>query len=613
MAEVDTRTSEAQSEWSGLRDVYEMAETPTLVSKFAVVSQAGDDFTDALSQAAGALRDLAAALQEARQRVDTLRLEIPQLREGVATYRRSLEEQYEQEFAPDAEVWGPGQYEWNARLRTECLQVETLIQQAVEDCQKALSRIESPPFSVTSTFRTDEPWTSTTTPAEQHERFHAGLASAIFDRLADHGGAEAAALLRDHPNWADVLLDTPPSATQVREWWSDLDTATAQALIAGAPLLVGNLNGVRLDHRIAANRINMQHAIDAEQEEVEALRQRMNRMQGPGNVGARFDIEDQIAAINDRIDVWQGLLDDPTTYVDEYSARQRITGAQVVAFDIERQSVATYHGPIDPSTGEVPSWIENVAVSVPGTGASMVGWSSERAQAIHENDSDGRTAVFQWAGGEFPQSIPGATNASYSHDLAPKLASFVNGLQVPSESSVTVLGHSYGGATVGVAQAEGMKADRILYVAAAGLGDGNSGLTDFPHTADVPQYSLMARNDSVVGAIQPSFMDWVHGPSTLDTPGIVRLETGRIDASDHGSEWIESYNTTGNWSPPAFDSHSTVFTPGSTSFQSIMAVITGGEAELFVPDHFVEVPRQGAVSIPGYLAPDYSPRYTVIK
>lgn len=243
----------------------------------------------------------------------------------------------------------------------------------------------------------------------------------------------------------------------------------------------------------------------------------------------------------------------------------------------------------------------------------MTGWSSDRAEALYQGDAYGRTAVIQWAGGAFPQSIPGATSASYSHDLAPKLASFVNDLQSPSESTLTVLGHSYGGATVGVAQAEGMRADRILYVAAAGLGDGNSGLTDFPHTADVPQYSLMARNDSVVGAIQPSFMDWVHGPSTLDTPGVVRLESGRIDASDPESTWLEGYNTPGNWSPPAFDSHSTVLEPGSTSFQNIMAVITGGEAELFVPDHVVEVPRQGAVSVPGYLAPDYAPRYTVIE
>ncbi|EXJ52439.1 alpha/beta hydrolase [Microbacterium sp. MRS-1] len=273
----------------------------------------------------------------------------------------------------------------------------------------------------------------------------------------------------------------------------------------------------------------------------------------------------------------------------------------------EEVAIGSYYGPIDPQTGDIPAWVKHTAVSVPGTGANMADFSESRAQDLYLA-SGYDSAVFQWAGGAFPQTIPEATQASYSEKLAPRLASFVDSVNVPSGATMTVLGHSYGGATVGLAEKAGMHADRILYVSAAGMGRGVAGVEDFPNTAHVPHYSMMARHDAVVGLIQGNNGDWnaIHGQSPLNAPSVTRLETGFVDASDHGKGDMESTGV--------IDSHSKVFTRGSTSFDNMVAVITGSQAELFAPDDLVNTySGAGPVFIDGVDSPDYSPHYIEVK
>lgn len=167
-----------------------------------------------------------------------------------------------------------------------------------------------------------------------------------------------------------------------------------------------------------------------------------------------------------------------------------------------------------------------------------------------------------------------------------------------------MLGHSYGGATVGLAEKAGMHADRIMYVSAAGMGDGVSGVKDFPNTSEVPHYSLMSRNDIVVGLIQGKEGQFhaIHGQSSLAADGVTRLETGFVDAGNLTGKDIESTGPIG--------SHSSVYTPGSTSFNNIVAVITGGRAETYAEDQIISnyVGRQPII-IDGIDRSDYKPAY----
>ncbi|GAA4058423.1 hypothetical protein GCM10023065_04590 [Microbacterium laevaniformans] len=290
----------------------------------------------------------------------------------------------------------------------------------------------------------------------------------------------------------------------IREVWNALRPAQREKLTSADPLVIGNLDGIPLRDRVTANRISIQNEIARRRSEVD-------------------DLQKQI---------------DPTS-----------------------SAIGSYYGPIDPQTGDIPAWVKHTAVSVPGTGANMADFSESRAQDLYLA-SGYDSAVFQWAGGAFPQTIPEATQASYSEKLAPRLASFVDSVNVSSG----------------------------------------------PNTAHVPHYSMMARHDAVVGLIQGNNGDWnaIHGQSPLNAPSVTRLETGFVDASDHGKGDMESTGV--------IDSHSKVFTRGSTSFDNMVAVITGSQAELCAPDDLVNTySGAGPVFIDGVDSPDYSPHYIEVK
>lgn len=399
----------------------------------------------------------------------------------------------------------------------------------------------------------------------------------------------------------------------VRQVWTSLDPQQQAALIAASPLIIGNLDGIPIRDRATANRINVRTEIDARQAEIDRLERIAdeavaNAPYGKDAVRAQYDrlIAEQQALI----DSFQGLLDQQVRWVDQDNTVRVDEGARLVVFDPSRNAIATYHGPLDPVTGDIPSWVRNVAVSVPGTGTTMTSFGDGTAADLAAYGGKD-TAVFQWAGGAFPGTIPEATQSSYARDLAPRLRDFAAGIAVPDGAALTVLGHSYGGATVGLAEQAGLRADRILYVSAAGMGSGVSGLDDFPNTADVPHYSLMTRNDLVVGLIQGDGADDLHGQSALTADGVIRLETGFVEAGDPSSGGLEDYNVPGNWSPPAIDGHSTVYKPGTTAFENIIAVITGGTAELYAPDEMY-VAGDRVVVVDGIDRSDYAPRYTDI-
>ncbi|GAA1855924.1 alpha/beta hydrolase [Microbacterium koreense] len=401
----------------------------------------------------------------------------------------------------------------------------------------------------------------------------------------------------------------------IREVWDSLDPRRREALIEQSPRVIGNLDGIPLGDRIAANHLTIADEISGHEAEMARLDEmRDDALEVAYHSGDAVDrhYDDLIAEHQRMIDYYEGLLTQEVTVTDQQGAASIETGARVVVFDPSAQAIATYHGPIDPRTGDIPAGIESVAISVPGTGSNLTDFGDARAADL-QAAAGPRSAVFQWAGGHFPQSIPEAMSTSYSHDLAPRLRDFAAGVAVPAGATLTVVGHSYGGATVGLAEAAGLKADRVLYVAAAGMGEGVSNLDDFPHTAGVPHYAMMSRNDMVVGLIQgrEGELHALHGQSALTADGVTRLETGMIDDADPNSTDIEDYNVPGNGMPAAIDSHSSLYTPGSTAFDNMVAVITGREAELYAEDQIM-IAGGRPITIDGIDRGDYEPAYVEV-
>lgn len=404
---------------------------------------------------------------------------------------------------------------------------------------------------------------------------------------------------------------------RVREAWNMLSEAQRAELRESSPMLVGNLDGVPLLDRIDANRQNISNEIDAREESIALLRARLDDVGAPGEEHPATVADEsnvllaRIAAEQHVIDGFRSLLEEQITWYDHTGAMHTDLGARVVVFDPAHRAIATYHGAIDPVTRDVPTWLRNVAVFVPGTGTQMDDFSDDRGSDL-ARAAGGDTGMFVWAGGVFPQGGE-AANAAYSRDLAPKLLSFVDGLDMPSNAAVTMIGYSYGSAIVGIAEAQGMQVDRVLYVAGAGIGLGNTSVAEFPGDAD--HYAIMARRDFIVGNSQGVYReDWGlgHGPSPLTDAGITRLETGWVAAGDTSSGGLDDYDSPDSRTAAGIDSHNNVFKLGSTSFDNIVGVIVGGAVEAFAPDE-IRVVGGTTVSIDGINRDGYTPTRVTVR
>jgi hypothetical protein len=152
------------------------------------------------------------------------------------------------------------------------------------------------------------------------------------------------------------------------------------------------------------------------------------------------------------------------------------------------------------------------------------------------------------------------------------------GLGVPATADSTVIGHSYGGATVGVADRDGLEADRVLMIESAGAGRGVFSLADY-HEADtgrhIDHYTMTAPGDIIwISQKNPAEVQALtglgHGGNPQAMPGFTVLDTGYFDdnGSTHGRR-IEGIS-----------SHTEVLTPGSTAWKNMSDVVRG----LVVPD-----------------------------
>jgi len=431
----------------------------------------------------------------------------------------------------------------------------------------------------------------------------------LFTVITDSGGVPANGRITAINAWAGELdgmtaeqLAELGDPEVIRRVWDALDETQRNKMIEESPMTIGNLDGIPIGDRTRANAINLENEATKAENDAAALRAKLNNpatfdgMHERVAAQERKRLMDEIADADALAEKYRGFLEQEITWVDEHGVFHSEKGARVVVFDPSQEAIATYHGPIDPVTRDIPQWIQNVAIHVPGTTTNIGSWGGPDGFGRNVYNATSNTAVFVWAGGPLPQTIPDATDASYSQDLSTKLVAFREGLVMPSGADVIVMGHSYGGAVVGLAEEAGLRADRVLYIAGAGMGDGVSSVADFPNTGDKPHYSMLSRSDIVVGLIQDLPM---HGQSPVrDGSGVIRLETGFTDADDFDSPDIESTGP--------IQSHSSLMQPGSTSFENIIGVVEGTQVELF-SESIIESYGYGVIVTDGIDDSGYQP------
>lgn len=194
---------------------------------------------------------------------------------------------------------------------------------------------------------------------------------------------------------------------------------------------------------IAANRTKVADALTAERSRL-----------------AQLTDADDVKASQARIKLYEDIL-----------ANNR----QILKFDPSGNGrIAELVGHIEPGT-------RDVGLFVPGVNTQMSNFDAYAVlgRSLVAADPTGRTAMVVWADGVFPQNpVVQGPDASYAQTMAPDLKHFTDDLRgeiashAGSDVTLTAIGHSYGGATVGLAETQGLDVDRVLHVESAGMGHG---------------------------------------------------------------------------------------------------------------------------------------------
>ena len=225
--------------------------------------------------------------------------------------------------------------------------------------------------------------------------------------------------------------------------------------------------------------------------------------------------------------------------------------------------------------GDIQPGTRNVGLFVPGVNTSLDNFQSyaDLGKSLVAADSTGRTAMVVWADGDFPQNVTTqGSSASYARAMAPDLTAFSDELhqQIADHAGsgvlVTGVGHSYGGATMGLAETMGLNVDQVVHVESAGMGNGVWSPSDLPASqTGMHRFSMTAPLDPIEIAQGNAPFDSLtgigHGADPDTFPGVTDLETGR--AADGSQLW-------------GLSSHNDVLKPGSDSWNNIYGAITGG-------------------------------------
>ena len=436
-------------------------------------------------------------------------------------------------------------------LRSDIASFGRRLQEYTDDLTRAIARISG---------GTGGPLPAAmTTPkhnmSERYERALGAQTRRLLERLSTLSADKLAMLAAAHPDWLRLLIDNAPPADEVRTWWDSLTDTQRGNLLLGIPLVVGNLNGIAEGARIMANKRNLQA--------------RISHLQFMKDEGLLSDAEltelDNLTQLRDNAPL---IYDTHGNRVESLSG-----GQQLLVFDPEKQAVATYRGPIDPTTGRIPADLANLAFFTPGTNSDLTNVAGNITAASRISDGTyGGTAVIYWQGGLFPKAQAWPIDLSTlspgdGEVLGEKYAEFADGTSIGPDTRVTSVNHSYGNIIYSEAEMSGFTPD--AHVALSGEGMGH--LTDtggkFVGDPAIERYSLIAPGDDVVGKQWYPSAGWAvnatYPSQQWEDSNYTDLATG----SAHGHE-ITGHDLSG------------LLSQGSDSLRNVQYVVDGDNSRV---------------------------------
>ncbi|WZH38162.1 MAG: alpha/beta hydrolase [Microbacterium enclense] len=464
---VRQRVDDATTRWSTLPDVFDTPDTASVVTGLHPASVAASDFDDASAAASTALRTLAENLSTLDWTRTRLIDDIAAHRSTVLAYRAS------DEAADDTDDplagWGPYGFSQNDELKERCESLRRSLRAALDECEQDLGRIGDVERASPVMWARAAPRYLSPTWVQQSEIFRSRISMSILHRLATLGADEMARTVAEHPDWLAMLRDHPPAPQDVAAWWRNVDASHAAALITGASLIIGNLEGVAYKSRDLANRTTLTHEIDEARTAIEAEVNRADPAWGP-EYGVGGGKEARLKHLRERLDNLSNIqraLDSPSEAPDR----------QLIMLTDDRPPLAAI------SIGDLDQ-ASTITYAVPGMGNTsrdMTGWT-RAAQNISDEQSHAAAAhnqaVVAWMGYKTPPvplseggiEVMGNEYAEAgAHNLSRALLGFT--ATRTDDPRLSVVGHSYGTTTASIALTlpETPRVDAYVALGSAGL------------------------------------------------------------------------------------------------------------------------------------------------
>lgn len=277
----------------------------------------------------------------------------------------------------------------------------------------------------------------------------------LLHALAAAPPAITANLLESNPHRLQALLAAPPGAAQVSGWWAGLDARAQRALLSAAPELVGNLDGVPVAVRNAANRDVLRATI--RELELEGLRagrtiatQNLQRLQ-------------MLYAIADALGPATANPTRTLLQLDTHDSGK----VAIVLGDLDTADYVSYlmPGMFITVGGNVVEWTETAARLYD----EQVSWLSLLAEAGASAEVE-TVAVVAWIGYQTPHLLNvGSLDLAYAGRDA--IARAIDGLQTvrgTDQPFISLLAHSYGSTAAMLALQESTTVDALAMIGSPG-------------------------------------------------------------------------------------------------------------------------------------------------
>lgn len=338
------------------------------------------------------------------------------------------------------------------------------------------------------------------------------------------------------------LPDPSWSSTEVSLWWSSMSDTEKQWLVDHHPEAIGNLDGVEFSWRDKANRARIDGELEAAEKEYEAAKAEYEE-----NAGTFYAAPSGRLPSTDRLDLARGRLDDLKAIQGQFTSPY--------AKDLSLLTLDTSGGRVRAAVGigDVDK-AQHVGVFVPGMGtrvdSSLKGYTedADRLQnsAVRALEQQGRrdsVATVAWLGYDAPAALmhkdwTKVASTGLAHAGAERLTAFTEGIEASRSASgkssphLTILGHSYGSTTSGIAvdQVKSGVVDDLVMFGSPGSGVSDSRL-----------YNLDSGKAYVSGvedgdAVQGMGIDAFFGVNPLRMDGVEHL-SNQSDAPGEGW-WI---------------------------------------------------------------------------